>query len=159
MQPPAKACGFVCDERRSRPTVNRYGALLTHGTNTFTGERTKIVAPLPAVAKTGAWFVERSERWRLVFDSPNPVSGLNFESLAQGFENLAGIVDAIPADSRAQCFHPRLLELKRRCERLAYLGGHRHQSGANEVGISGRQSMPSSTISLDRKRARLNSSH
>src|SRR3546814_950740 len=41
MQPPAKACGFVCDERRSRPTVNRYGALLTHGTNTFTGERSE----------------------------------------------------------------------------------------------------------------------
>src|SRR3546814_11896414 len=96
---------------------------------------TTLVRSLPAVAKTGALFVERSERWRLVFDSPNPVSGLNFESLAQGFENLAGIVDAIPADSRAQCFHPRLLELKRRCERFASLGGHRHKSGAHVVGI------------------------
>src|SRR3546814_17340609 len=94
-----------------------------------------MVSPLPAVAKTGAWFVERSERWRLVFDSPNPVSGLNFESLAQGFENLAGIVDAITADSRDQCFNSRLLALKRRCERLASLGGHSHKSRANVVGI------------------------
>src|SRR3546814_21078751 len=41
MQPPAHACGLVSDERRSRPTVNRYGALLTHGPNTLPGARTK----------------------------------------------------------------------------------------------------------------------